>query len=198
MIVETRLTGVCLVHLRFAITANGYLTSSITFFSLFFLDGYFHHSRSLKSYFFLSHELYTHIHLILPHGPYSHDPERRDPFIGPVSPGALNLSTTQWMADLGANDPRTGSARNNHTSPGLSRIAQGSNSSATSNLVATLVPVLILFGVCLIIFVIARRKFLRVYAPRSILKSLEPQYVCPLFHLRRLYRATTALLMNAR
>lgn len=79
------------------------------------------------------------------------------------------------MADLNDNDPRVGSARDNSTSPGLSRIAQGSNSSSTSDLVATLVPVLILFGVCLIIFVIARRKFHRVYAPRSILRSLEPQ-----------------------
>ncbi|KAL6243345.1 hypothetical protein RBB50_009897 [Rhinocladiella similis] len=78
------------------------------------------------------------------------------------------------MADLNDNDPRVGSARDNSTSPGLSRIAQGSNSSSTSDLVATLVPVLILFGVCLIIFVIARRKFHRVYAPRSILRSLEP------------------------
>ncbi|EXJ72393.1 uncharacterized protein A1O5_04897 [Cladophialophora psammophila CBS 110553] len=75
---------------------------------------------------------------------------------------------------MNTTDPRVGSARDNSTSPGLSRVVSGSNSSSTSNLVATLVPVLIWAALCIIIFVILRRKCPRVYAPRASLKSLEP------------------------
>src|ERR1700749_4074790 len=77
----------------------------------------------------------------------------------------------------GATDPRVGSARDNSTSPGLSRVIAGSNSSSGRNLLATLIPVLLWAIICLIIFIILRRKCPRVYAPRSFLKSLEPQYV---------------------
>ncbi|KIX96826.1 uncharacterized protein Z520_07546 [Fonsecaea multimorphosa CBS 102226] len=75
---------------------------------------------------------------------------------------------------MNTTDPRVGSARDNSTSPGLSRVVSGSNSSSTSDLVATLVPVLIWAALCIIIFVILRRKCPRVYAPRALLKSLEP------------------------
>ena len=43
----------------------------------------------------------------------------------------------------------------------------------------TLVPVLIYATVCVTIFFVLRRKLPRVYAPRSYLSSLEPQYVSP-------------------
>lgn len=74
-------------------------------------------------------------------------------------------------------DPRVGSARDNSTSPGLSRQIAGSNSSSLESLVATLVPVLIWAVLCITIFIVLRRKCPRVYAPRALLKSLEPQYV---------------------
>jgi hypothetical protein len=74
-------------------------------------------------------------------------------------------------------DPRVGSARDNSTSPGLSRVISGSNSSSISNLLGTLIPVLVFSSVCVIAFIILRRKYPRVYAPRSFLNSLEPQYV---------------------
>ncbi|OQV05168.1 hypothetical protein CLAIMM_09952 [Cladophialophora immunda] len=80
---------------------------------------------------------------------------------------------------MNTTDPRVGSARDNSTSPGLSRVVSGSNSSSTSNLVATLVPVLIWAALCAIIFVTLRRKCPRVYAPRAILKSLEPHEKSP-------------------
>lgn len=78
---------------------------------------------------------------------------------------------------MNVSDPRVGSARDNSTSPGLSRVVSGSNTSSVSNLLSTLVPVLIFSAVCLIIFIVLRRKCPRVYSPRSLLKSLEPQYV---------------------
>ncbi|EXJ79879.1 hypothetical protein A1O3_08164 [Capronia epimyces CBS 606.96] len=71
-------------------------------------------------------------------------------------------------------DPRVGSARDNSTSPGLSRQIAGTNSSSTGSLLATLVPVLIWAALCIIIFFVLRRKCPRVYSPRSLLKSLEP------------------------
>ncbi len=74
-------------------------------------------------------------------------------------------------------DPRVGSARDNSSAPGLSRIGSGSNSSSSSSLLSTLVPVLIWAAVCLVVFVVLRRKCPRVYAPRALLKSLDPQYV---------------------
>lgn len=78
---------------------------------------------------------------------------------------------------MNTTDPRVGSARDNSTSTGLSRVVSGTNSSSGSDLVATLVPVLIWTALCVIIFIVLRRKCPRVYSPRSILKSLEPQYV---------------------
>ncbi|EXJ83892.1 hypothetical protein A1O1_07521 [Capronia coronata CBS 617.96] len=71
-------------------------------------------------------------------------------------------------------DPRVGSARDNSTSPGLSRQIAGSNSSSGSSLLATLVPVLIWAALCITVFIVLRRKCPRVYAPRAILESLEP------------------------
>jgi hypothetical protein len=78
---------------------------------------------------------------------------------------------------MDTSDPRVGSARDNSTAPGLSRLVAGSNSSSGRNLLATLVPVLLWSTICLIIFFVLRRKSPRVYSPRALLKSLEPQYV---------------------
>ncbi|ETI23483.1 hypothetical protein G647_05285 [Cladophialophora carrionii CBS 160.54] len=80
---------------------------------------------------------------------------------------------------MDATDPRVGSARDNSTSPGLSRMVAGSNSSSGRNLLATLVPVLIWAAICIIIFIISRRKCPRVYAPRTLLRSLEPHERSP-------------------
>ena len=73
-------------------------------------------------------------------------------------------------------DPRVGSARDNSSSPGLSRIASNTNSSSVSSLLATLIPVGVWTVVCVIVFIVLRRKCHRVYAPRTILESLESQY----------------------
>lgn len=78
---------------------------------------------------------------------------------------------------MNTSDPRVGSARDNSTAAGLSRVGQGSNSSSASSLVATLVPVLIWAAVCITLFLVLRRKCPRVYAPRALLQSLDPQYV---------------------
>ncbi|KAJ9612485.1 hypothetical protein H2200_004082 [Cladophialophora chaetospira] len=75
---------------------------------------------------------------------------------------------------MSLSDPRVGSARDNSTNPGLKHLIAGSNSSSGRNLLATLVPVLIWAIICSTIFIILRRKCPRVYAPRSLLKSLEP------------------------
>jgi len=80
---------------------------------------------------------------------------------------------------MSGNDPRVGSARDNSTSPRLSRLASGSNSSSISDLLATLVPVLVVSAVCIVIFIFLRRKCPRVYSPRSFLKSLEPHEKSP-------------------
>ncbi len=74
-------------------------------------------------------------------------------------------------------DPRVGGARDNATSPNAKHLIAGSNGSSGRNLLATLVPVMIWAVICTSIFIVLRRKSPRVYAPRSFLKSLDPQYV---------------------
>ncbi|KEF60534.1 uncharacterized protein A1O9_02095 [Exophiala aquamarina CBS 119918] len=75
---------------------------------------------------------------------------------------------------MNVSDPRVGSARDNSTAPGVSRIGSGTNSASVTGLLATLIPVGIWTAICVLIFVVLRRKCHRVYAPRSVLKSLEP------------------------
>ncbi len=96
--------------------------------------------------------------------------------------------TSPWddgLEDVGAdlplrqnssNDPRTGSARDNATSTSALRApTQAVNSASLSTLFMTLLPVGVYAVVCLIIFWVLRRKYDRVYAPRTFLSSLEPQ-----------------------
>ncbi|KAI1623017.1 hypothetical protein EDD37DRAFT_453024 [Exophiala viscosa] len=78
-----------------------------------------------------------------------------------------------------ASDPRVGSARDNSSSTTVTSIGSSSNSSSLSSLYATLLPVLVYTAICIIIFVIGRRKSPRVYAPRSILTSLDPHERSP-------------------
>ncbi|ESZ90243.1 hypothetical protein SBOR_9369 [Sclerotinia borealis F-4128] len=73
-----------------------------------------------------------------------------------------------------SSDPRVGSSRDNSTSSSLAAAASGSNSSSFSALFSTLVPVGIFAAVCTISFLVLRRKYPRVYAPRTFLSSLEP------------------------
>jgi hypothetical protein len=63
----------------------------------------------------------------------------------------------------------------------------------------TLLPVSIFAIVCFTIFIILRRKFPRVYAPRTILSILDPQYVS--YSLRTdiihvLFQATDRVTVN--
>ncbi|KAK4936653.1 hypothetical protein LTR10_022505 [Elasticomyces elasticus] len=78
-----------------------------------------------------------------------------------------------------ANDPRVGSGRDNSSSTTVTSIGSSNNSSSLSSLYATLLPVLVYTAICIIIFIILRRKSPRVYAPRSILTSLDPHERSP-------------------
>ncbi|TEY42312.1 hypothetical protein BOTCAL_0395g00060 [Botryotinia calthae] len=73
-----------------------------------------------------------------------------------------------------SSDPRIGSSRDNSTSPTLAVAGSGSNSSSFSALFSTLIPVGVFAIVCTISFLVLRRKYPRVYAPRTFLSSLEP------------------------
>ncbi|KXH42110.1 hypothetical protein CNYM01_05769 [Colletotrichum nymphaeae SA-01] len=69
-------------------------------------------------------------------------------------------------------DGRVGSARDNSTGGGtVSKLNVGSDSSSLMSLVSTLIPVLIYTVVCLLIFWALRRRSLRVYSPRTILRD---------------------------
>lgn len=73
-----------------------------------------------------------------------------------------------------SSDPRIGSSRDNSTSSTVTAAASGSNSSSFSSLFSTLIPVGVFAAVCTISFLVLRRKYPRVYAPRTFLSSLEP------------------------
>ncbi|KAB8292921.1 hypothetical protein EYC80_007286 [Monilinia laxa] len=73
-----------------------------------------------------------------------------------------------------SSDPRVGSSRDNSTSSSLTAAAAGSNSSSFSALFSTLIPVGVFAAVCTILFLVLRRKYPRVYSPRTFLSSLEP------------------------
>ncbi|CAK7210260.1 hypothetical protein SCUCBS95973_000718 [Sporothrix curviconia] len=68
-----------------------------------------------------------------------------------------------------SNDPRIGSGRDNSTGGTISHVtSSGTTSSSAASLGSTFVPVLVYAGVCLVIFVVFRRKCQRVYAPRTL------------------------------
>ncbi|KAJ8063499.1 hypothetical protein OCU04_007375 [Sclerotinia nivalis] len=73
-----------------------------------------------------------------------------------------------------SSDPRIGSSRDNSTSSTVTAAASGSNSSSFSALFSTLIPVSVFAAVCTISFLVLRRKYPRVYSPRTFLSSLEP------------------------
>lgn len=58
----------------------------------------------------------------------------------------------------------------------MSGLKSGTDSASLSTLGATLVPVTIYTVVCLLVFLILRRKCPRVYYPRTFLSTLDPQY----------------------
>lgn len=73
-----------------------------------------------------------------------------------------------------SSDPRVGSARDNSTSTTVTSTGSSTNSSSLSSLWSTLLPVLVYAAICVAIFVTLRRRSPQVYAPRSILSSLDP------------------------
>ncbi|KAH8594063.1 hypothetical protein B0O99DRAFT_514425, partial [Bisporella sp. PMI_857] len=75
--------------------------------------------------------------------------------------------------DVNQDDPRVGSSRDNETSPSALHLNTASNSNSVATLFSTLIPVSIYATVCLLIFWVLRRKFPRVYAPRTFLSSLD-------------------------
>ncbi|GKT51158.1 uncharacterized protein ColSpa_11339 [Colletotrichum spaethianum] len=79
----------------------------------------------------------------------------------------------------GGGDGRVGSARDNSTGGTVSKLQlDDSDSSSLMSLVSTLVPVLIYTAVCLLIFWALRRRSLRVYSPRTILKDFFSHEKC--------------------
>ncbi|KAK4182390.1 hypothetical protein QBC35DRAFT_173186 [Podospora australis] len=76
-------------------------------------------------------------------------------------------------------DPRIGQSRDNSTGAGtLSAVnAGGPKSASLKSLLTTFVPVLIFSAICLLIFLVCRRKHTRVYAPRTIprLRTPDPE-----------------------
>ncbi|KAH8648343.1 hypothetical protein BGZ60DRAFT_346652, partial [Tricladium varicosporioides] len=77
-------------------------------------------------------------------------------------------------------DPRVGSARDNATTSSALRVpSQAVNSSSFSTLFMTFVPVTIYAVVCVLIFLVLRRKYARVYLPRAFLNSLDPYEQSP-------------------
>ncbi|KFY31430.1 hypothetical protein V493_01115 [Pseudogymnoascus sp. VKM F-4281 (FW-2241)] len=109
-----------------------------------------------------------------------------------MSPAQLHLNDARYSWNMAAfvvdtlalhidlkrdaenNDPRVGSARNGSTGGTLSNATKGTNTSSITGLLSTLVPVIVYAAVCMLIFWGCRTRYPRVYAPRTILSSLEP------------------------
>ncbi|CAG8975321.1 hypothetical protein HYALB_00005651 [Hymenoscyphus albidus] len=75
--------------------------------------------------------------------------------------------------DVNASDPRVGSARNNATSTSALKGLALTNSASFFALFMTFVPVAVYAVVCIVIFFVLRRKYPRVYSPRTFLASLD-------------------------
>jgi hypothetical protein len=73
-------------------------------------------------------------------------------------------------------DPRVGSTREDSDGGGTLTANSGSKSESLSKLGSTFIPIAIYIAVCLIIFIVLRRRWHRVYAPRTIpaLRAPEP------------------------
>lgn len=71
-------------------------------------------------------------------------------------------------------DPRVGSAKEG-SEGGTVTANNGSKSASLSKLGATFIPVVVYVAVCLIVFIIARRRLHRVYAPRTIAALRAPE-----------------------
>ncbi|KAK2601792.1 hypothetical protein QQS21_004676 [Conoideocrella luteorostrata] len=78
----------------------------------------------------------------------------------------------------GDQDPRQGSARNGSSGGTLSTTANNKGSSL-QKLGTTFIPVSVIVGVCLVIFIILRRYCKRVYAPRTIPELRTPDLPSP-------------------
>lgn len=76
-------------------------------------------------------------------------------------------------------DPRVGSTRNDTDGGGTLSQTNGSTGSSLSKLGATFIPISIYVVICLIIFIILRRKWHRVYAPRTISALRAPERPTP-------------------
>ncbi|TVY82290.1 Uncharacterized protein LSUE1_G001916 [Lachnellula suecica] len=73
-----------------------------------------------------------------------------------------------------SSDPRVGSARDNSTGTSISRVpTQGTNSSSFATLFTTFIPLAVFAAICIIIFLVLRRKISRAYSPRTFLSSLD-------------------------
>ncbi|KJZ75460.1 hypothetical protein HIM_05156 [Hirsutella minnesotensis 3608] len=79
----------------------------------------------------------------------------------------------------GGNDPRVGSGREDSSGGGTLSTASNSKTSSLSKLGATFIPVVVYLAVCLIIFIILRRRCQRVYAPRTFPTLRAPERPSP-------------------
>lgn len=91
-----------------------------------------------------------------------------------LPPARQNISTPD-------DDSRVGSARDGSSGGTLSHTSLTDKSdvvpSSLSALGSTFLPIAIYSAVCLIIFVVLRRKCHRVYAPRTLSTLRQPEYV---------------------
>ncbi|KAM4068181.1 calcium-dependent channel, putative phosphate domain-containing protein [Hirsutella rhossiliensis] len=81
--------------------------------------------------------------------------------------------------DGNGSDPRVGSGRQDSSGGGTLSTASNSKTSSLSKLGATFIPVIIYLVVCVVIFIILRRRCSRVYAPRSIPGLRAPEFPTP-------------------
>ncbi|KAF4124850.1 calcium permeable stress-gated cation channel [Geosmithia morbida] len=75
-------------------------------------------------------------------------------------------------------DPRVGSGREGSSGGTLSG-SNGSKSASLSKLGSTFIPVIVYVAVCLLVFIVARRRYPRVYAPRTISALRSPETPAP-------------------
>lgn len=96
----------------------------------------------------------------------------------PTSRFQLDARSFQsWLNNLieQQDDPRVGSGREGSEDKGTLSATNGSKGASLSKLGATFIPVVVYVAVCIIIFVIARRRLHRVYAPRTISALRAPE-----------------------
>ena len=99
--------------------------------------------------------------------------------LGTSSIGRLHLERALFSSCSqtgGGGDPRVGSTRNG-SSGGTISASSNNKSDSAKNLAGTFIPVAVLLGVCVLLFLLLRPRLRRVYAPRAIAALRAPEFV---------------------